>query len=112
MGVERRATVTCPHQHDDDEPAGTCAELGSLTRQAIEQLCSEVAGLISLLHDLLKLAEEFEARGDAACQPGSSASDVLAVMVCHLPYDVRGIAENLRGICELLKLAATVDDEL
>jgi hypothetical protein len=112
MGVERRATVMHPHPKDDDEPAVTCAELGLLVRRAIEQLCPEVAGAILLLHDLLKLAEEFEARGDAVCQPGSSAGDVLAVMACHLPCDVRAIAENLRGICELLKLAATVDDEL
>jgi hypothetical protein len=111
MGVERKATATRLHQHDDDEPAVTGAELGSLTRETVEQIRPEVAAVVWLLHDLMRYADELEARGDAVSEPGSSAASLLAVMACHLPYDVRAIAENLRGIGELLKLAAMVDGE-
>jgi hypothetical protein len=107
MGVER-STIMNSGQRDDDEPTETCAELGSLVREAVEQIRPEVAAVIWLLHDLMKSADELEARGDAVCQPGSSTGDLLSVTACHLPNEMRAVAVNLRRICDLLKLPETV----
>jgi hypothetical protein len=112
MGVERRIIVTRPHQHDDDEPTVTCAELGSLVRKAVEQLRPEAEAVVRLLDDLMEFAGELEVSGDAMCPQRSSAVDLQAVMTFHLPNDMRAVGDYLRSAGHLLKFPEMAEGEI
>jgi hypothetical protein len=89
-----------------------CAELGLLIRKAVEQIRPEAESVIRLIDDLERIASELDVCDDALDEARSTAADHVAVMAFHLPNDLQAAAENLQGICELLKRAATVDGKL
>ena len=84
-----------------DDPATTNAVVALLIREMVARIRPEVAMVALVLDELAQLADELEAGADAPHAAGSDAGDLLAVMACHLPNEVRGIAGSLRRTHDL-----------
>jgi hypothetical protein len=96
---------------DEDDPAATSAVVALLIRETVALIRPEVAAVTQLLDELVQLADDLEQHGDAVPESGSAVGDLLAVLACHLPNELRGIAGNLESIRDLLKLPVTTDGQ-
>jgi hypothetical protein len=110
-GSKEERLVTYVQDLDEDEPAETSAAVGLLIRETVAQIRPQIAAVTQLLDELVQLAGDLERRGDAVPESGSAASDLLAVLACHLPNELRGMAGNLRNTRDLLKLPVTTDGQ-
>jgi hypothetical protein len=103
--------VTYAPDLDEDEPAETSAVVALLIREAVARIRPEAAEVVQLLDELHQLADGLEDHGDDPHEGGSSAGDLLAVLACHLPNEVRAVAESLRSTRDLLKLPVVQDSQ-